>query len=135
MKFLNSIIADWQYGKASSKIKKEQYREAIEILRKVLELEKNSSPTNAITLFDLGYCYFKCSEKEEALSYFSKSYGIYKQNKDNLRNMTIYSLLSHYSYLLKEKGDYELASQISLEAERLKEALEKEGTSGTSANK
>ena len=123
MKFLNSIIADWQYGRASSKMKKEQYREAIEILRNVLELENNSSSTNAITLFDLGYCYFKCCEKEEALSYFSKSYDIYKQNKDNLRNMTIYSLLNHYSYILKEKGDYELANQISIEAEKLKNAI------------
>jgi len=112
-------VSDWFYSKASSKMRKEEYKEAIDIYMKVLDLEKDSGIVNAITLFEIGYCHYNCDHFDKALHYFTKSYNIYKKNKTIMKMKPFYYLLIYYSSLLKRKGDIELADQIFKEAKEI----------------
>jgi tetratricopeptide (TPR) repeat protein len=123
MKFIKNLVAEWLYFRASSNMRKEKFQNAIPIYLKVLDLEKDIGLANAITLFEIGYCYYKCNNRTEALLFFSKSYNIYKKNKDNLQMKPFYYLLIYYSSLLKEKGENEVANQLFDESLAIKKKL------------
>ena len=119
MKFLKKLQAEFYYSRAASKMRQENFKDAIDLYINVLELEKEAGIVNAITLFELGYCYYKCDQFDEALVFFERSYGIYKDNKEIMKMKPFYYLLIYYSSLLRRKGDFELSEKIMKEAKEI----------------
>lgn len=128
MKFINSLIADWKYGKASTKMEREQYSQAIEILQAVMQIDKKDNRESAQLLYDLGFCYYKYHEDEKAVSCFSRAYNLYKQNKGDLDETRIMELLRLYRHLLSSRGHLEIAEKIAEEEKLLQDILERKDT-------
>lgn len=125
MKFINSFIADWKYGKALTKMEREQYSEAIEILQAVFHIEKRDNRESAQTLYDLGICHYKYHEDKKAITCFCQAYNLYKQNKGDLDETRILKLLKLYSHLLRSQGDQVQADKIAEEEKLLQDIFNK----------
>lgn len=83
--FIKSIKSDWLYGKVSSRIKKGNYRDAIELIDKIISLKEKEGPFTSLILFDMAHCYYKCDENENALKYYSEAYEKYLKYKGELK--------------------------------------------------
>ena len=117
-KLFKSILIPWLSGKAYSKIDKEQYAEAIELLLKITHIEQNSEAREA-DYYHLGFCYFKCKDFNKALPWFEKSYNRFNQKKTQLESSFYKSLLYYYSQALRANKLSEKATILEREYEKV----------------
>jgi outer membrane protein assembly factor BamD (BamD/ComL family) len=112
MNWLQSLKTNWLYGKASSKMRREKFEEAIDVFQMLLKYERKNNPANPITFFEIGYCYYKCNDCEQALFWFAKSYEEFYKQDYSLYIKPFYYLTIYYAKLLNDKGDSELSQQV-----------------------